>query len=292
MITEKLHKNFGICITSNIDYDDPKIASEITQLVGEERIVCIKNTAPVLPKDLVTLYKNMGRVAAQSKKIEDCLVEGFPELIKVKKDGFFKGQDDGELFWHNAILNKSDAEDIVAMYMHNTSTSGGDTYFTDAQSAYDDLDDATKKDIDQMMCVAVPMTNIDERNPRILKLLAKSYQGQIYPTQEAAYEWVDVDGIKTHTKVLDEKPLVITHPINGKKGLHFPWTVFRTMAGKSKSESKEIFLFLKDHLLQEKYVYRHNWSKYDICLSDQVHSLHKRDAFIGSRELWRSGIWI
>ena len=70
------------------------------------------------------------------------------------------------------------------------------------------------------------------------------------------------------------------------------WTVFRTMAGKSKSESKEIFLFLKDHLLQEKYVYRHNWSKYDICLSDQVHSLHKRDAFIGSRELWRSGIWI
>ena len=283
--------NFGYCV-SDVNYESKTDANAIKNLIGNGRIVCIKNIQPVAPDLLVTFYKNIGSVAAQSEKLKDCLVGGFPELIRVKKDGFFKGQEDGELFWHNAILNKSDAEDIVAMYMHSLADEGGDTYFTDAQTAYKDLDTEIKKDIDQLMCVAVPMTNIKETNPRILKLLAKSYQGQIYPTQEAAYEWVDVNGVKTHTKMLDEKELVVTHPINREKGIHFPWTVFRSIAGKSKAESKELFAFLKDHLLQEKYVYRHKWSKYDICLSDQVHSLHKRDAFQGSRELWRSGIWV
>ena len=283
--------NFGYCV-SDVDYTNKNHASEIKQLVGDGRIVCISNKEKVNPSHLVEFYKNIGRVASQTEKLSESYILGHPELIRVKKDGFFKGQEDGELFWHNAILNKSDAEDIVAMYMHQVADEGGDTLFTDAQTAYEDLDDNFKEKINDYKCVAVPMSNIDKEDPRIKKLLAKSYQGQIYPNEEAAYEWVDVDGVKTHSKMLQEKELIILHPINGKKGIHFPWTVFRSIHGKTKAESKEIFQFLKDHLLQEKYVYRHKWSKYDICLSDQVHSLHKRDAFSGSRELWRSGIWI
>ena len=110
--------NFGYCV-SDVNYESKTDANAIKNLIGNGRIVCIKNIQPVAPDLLVTFYKNIGSVAAQSEKLKDCLVGGFPELIRVKKDGFFKGQEDGELFWHNAILNKSDAEDIVAMYMHS-----------------------------------------------------------------------------------------------------------------------------------------------------------------------------
>ena len=111
METNKL-LNFGYCV-SDVDYESTSDASKIKNLIGDGRIVCIKNTKPVEPNTLVTFYKNIGNVAAQSEKLKDCLVDGFPELIRVKKDGFFKGQEDGELFWHNAILNKSDAEDSI-----------------------------------------------------------------------------------------------------------------------------------------------------------------------------------
>ena len=43
-------------------------------------------------------------------------------------------------------------------------------------------------------------------------------------------------------------------------------------------------------MLQDKYVYYHEWENNDIVLSDQLHSLHKREPYQGMRELWRTGI--
>jgi alpha-ketoglutarate-dependent taurine dioxygenase len=281
--------NFGY-VVKELDYSDQNQAVEVKNLVADGRVVIIKNEDAVDPQSLVNFYKNIGRVSAQTK-LKDSYVDSYPELVKVRKDGFFSGQEDGELFWHNEILNKTDAEDILSMYCASPADEGGDTLFTDGQTAYADLPEETQKELNEYYCFSVPMGDSTLKNDRMRTLFEKSYFGQIYPTREALYEWVDVNGVPTYTKMAEEKKLISVHPVNNKKGIQFPWTVYRGVNGKSRQESKEIFKFLKDHLLQEKYVYRHKWSKYDICLSDQLHSLHKRDAYKGNRELWRSNIW-
>ena len=59
-----------------------------------------------------------------------------------------------------------------------------------------------------------------------------------------------------------------------------------------KIEQHEMYYMLKEHVQKDEYVYVHKWKAYDIVLSDQHHSLHKRSAYTGERELWRAGIYL
>ena len=290
MIIENLHKNFGKCICSDIDYEDPKIALDLVQLVGEERVVCIKNSQSVEPTKLVALYKNMGRVAAQNEKVRGSGVGGFGELVQVKSNGLFQGAEDGELVWHNAILNKHSSENIVSMYMHHLADEGGDTYFSDAQGAYNDLSDDLKEKLENLRSKTIYYPIVD--GEEITKVIKNTHIHQIFPDEDTFKEWKDVDGNVVYNKQVKTQPVITTHPINGKKGLFFPFIMLRGFVGMNREESNTLFQFLLEHTMKEKYVYRHKWSKYDICISDQDHSLHKRDAFTGYRELWRAAIWL
>jgi len=283
---EKLH-NFGICIT-NIDYNSKEQAQQVGNYVAKEKIVCIKNSEAVDPGVLVKFYKNIGRVAAQNEKVTGSGVGGYGELVQVKSDGLFQGKDDGELVWHNAIMQKSDAENVVGMYMHHLAESGGDTYFSNSQLAYEDLDQTLKEklDITESKTIYYPL-----KDDILSDLAQKSHIKEIFPDFDTFKEWKDIDGNLVYTKQVKSKPLVTEHPVTKSKGLYFPFLNLRGFVGMPKAESNELFDFLKNHILKEKYVYRHKWSKYDICLSDQIHSLHKRDAYTGFRELWRAGIW-
>jgi alpha-ketoglutarate-dependent taurine dioxygenase len=101
-------------------------------------------------------------------------------------------------------------------------------------------------------------------------------------------EFRDIDGKTSFEKQTPRKDLVTKHPINGKEGLYFPWSVIRGFAGLDHKEQHDLYYMLKSHTLQ--YTSTHTWDAYDIVLSDQHHSLHKRDAYVGDRELWRAGI--
>jgi len=290
MILEDLNENFGKCICNDIDYEDAEFAKDLVKLVADEKIVCIRNTSKVEPKKLVTLYKNMGRVAAQNEKVRGSGVGGFGELVQVKSDGLFQGAEDGELIWHNAILNKHSSESIVGMYMHHLADEGGDTYFSDAESAYNDLDDDLKEKLETLQSKTIYYPLKDEEN--LTGIIKNTHINQIFPDEDTFREWKDVNGNVVYKKQEKTKPVVTVHPTNRRKGLFFPFVMLRGFVGMPKKESDELFQFLTDHVMKEKYVYRHKWSKYDICLSDQIHSLHKRDAFTGYRELWRAAIWL
>jgi alpha-ketoglutarate-dependent taurine dioxygenase len=288
MQIDKFEK-FGYCVTG-VDYYSKEDAQQLKQLVGESRLVCIRNENPVEPEALVTLYRNIGRVAVQNEKVRGSGVGGFGELVQVKSDGLFQGKEDGELVWHNAVLQKSDGEDIVGMYMHHIADEGGgDTYFSDAQTAYDDLDEDLKQKLDTLVSKTIYYPMSDDGD--LTNVVKNTHIQQIFPDFDTFKEWKDVDGNVVYSKQVKTKPLVTEHHINGKKGLDFPYIMLRGFLGMPKEESNQLYKFLCDHVMKDKYVYRHQWNQYDVCLSDQVHSLHKRDAYNGYRELWRAGIW-
>jgi alpha-ketoglutarate-dependent taurine dioxygenase len=77
-----------------------------------------------------------------------------------------------------------------------------------------------------------------------------------------------------------EWPLVIVHPITGRKSLYFsPITLTDT--------NKPLMV---DALINhcEKFTFRHHWSPGDIVLWDNRRVMHRRPAFTGHRELFRS----
>lgn len=279
----KVLKDKFVSIITECEYTQEN-ADNVGQLIGDNRTVIIKNNNPVRAKTLVEFYKMIGDVVAQNNKVTGSGIDGYGELVKVRKNGLFSGKDDGELEWHSAGMNRHGHDDIVAMYMHQNSTAGGDTYFTDHQTAFDDLDESTKN-----LCRTLK-SKIVTYNAKTK--LEKMHYKNVFSDEQTLMEFRDIDGNTSFEKQTPRKHLVTNHPINNKEGLYFPWSVIRGFAGLSHDEQHELYYKLKKHTLSEKYVYTHKWNQYDIVLSDQHHSLHKRDAYNGDRELWRAGIWL
>ena len=265
-------------IIEDIDYKTD--GQKVKQLIGDHLTVVIRNKSPIKPEQLIAFYKTIGNVAKQNKKVTGTVSTG--ELVKVRQNGLFAGKDDGELEWHSAGMNRHGHDDIVAMYMHQIAESGGDTYFTDHQSAFDDLDAETKETCRKLK------SKIVTYNAKMK--LNKMHYKNVFSDEQTMMEFRDIDGTSAFEKQTPRKALVTEHPISGKEGLYYPWSVIRGFAGMDHKEQHELYYKLKEHTL--KYVYVHKWNPYDIILSDQHHSLHRRDAYNGNRELWRAGIWL
>jgi taurine dioxygenase len=65
----------------------------------------------------------------------------------------------------------------------------------------------------------------------------------------------------------------------GQTGLYFPFLQIFGMKGLGEEKFVELMEKLKSHVLQEKYIYHHNWQDGDVVISEQWLSVHKRWAF-------------
>lgn len=65
----------------------------------------------------------------------------------------------------------------------------------------------------------------------------------------------------------------------GNKGLFFPFLQIFGFENYEETEYEEIMNLLIQHVLQEKYVYHHNWEDGDVVISEQWLSIHKRWPF-------------
>ena len=72
----------------------------------------------------------------------------------------------------------------------------------------------------------------------------------------------------------------LVHTNNGDQtGLFFPFLQFRNFVGMSTEDSVELSNKLRDHILQEKYIYHHDWQDGDVVITEQWLGLHKRWKF-------------
>ena len=281
MKSSKLQIGYAV---SDVDYGSEQDATKVRNLIADDRLVVVKNDKAPEPEELVQFYKLIGRVVAQSEKVVGSGVGGQNELVRVRRNGLFTGAEDGELEWHCAGMNRTGAEDIVAMYMHKMADTGGDTYFSDGQGAFDDLEEETKE-----VCRSVKSKTVNYPEKM---LVGNTHYKNVFADEQTYKSFVDIDGVPAHTKQTSRKELVTKHTVNDKEGLYYPWSVIRGFQGLDRRASHDLYYKLKEHTMSEPYVYRHKWDAHDICLSDQQHSLHRRDAYEGDRELWRAGIWV
>lgn len=154
---------------------------------------------------------------------------------------------DHDLDWH-ANRPSADKERKPLIWLYSVEgTKGTRTSWANCSAAYHDLDSSTRMEIDDLL--------------------------GIYGFEPGRYtswnEW------KSHRN-LDGIPFVQTIPATGRKGFYFPYLQLFGFKDKSDEYSAALIEKLRAHLLQDKYIYHHDWQDGDIVISEQWLTIHKR----------------
>jgi alpha-ketoglutarate-dependent taurine dioxygenase len=285
-------EGFGVELQLDLNSSTDLELKEIIEAVIEHRLVLIRGVR--IPLNRFSYINevwgkhqptHIWATHAQDPKI----IRVTNREVKDGRRGLFHGQ---ELDWHCNGIFVPYPEQCVALWCQDPGGEG-ETEFACGVSAYDSLEENIKKKINDMEII---ITN------RISKtFLRKSVYGRLSRFERAELSKITSrvehqGNIKhsEHEKLIDiKKKLVVIHPKSKKSGLYFPlFNIANFSPSIEGLEQKDLFFQLYSHYVGNfGIIYKHSWSRYDLILSDQIHSLHRRLPFTGQRELYRTSFW-
>ena len=131
---------------------------------------------------------------------------------------------------------------------------GGHTEFADMRAAYDALDDATKAEIEDLVC---EHSLIFSRGTLGFTELTDAEREMFRPVRQR---------------------LVRTHPVTGRKSL-FLSAHAGTIVGWPVPEARAFLRDLSEHATQPQFVYSHKWRQWDLVMWDNRQTMHRVTRF-------------
>jgi len=160
------------------------------------------------------------------------------------KEGLFG---DGELSFHSDLSftpHILTARSLHAIVLPSYDA-GGETLFSDVQTAFDELDPELKSKVEPLRA-----------------RFAASYD---FGDRQETVEFV--------------RPLIGTHPRTGRRFIAASRAVTKEVIGMERAEFRPLLKALWTHMEQPKYVYRHSWQLGDTLFWDNVAVQHARTPF-------------
>lgn len=134
-------------------------------------------------------------------------------------------------------------------------TYGGDTCFTSMTAAYEALSPAMKRYLEGM---------------KALHDCAKTVELGVR-WGAATYEQY-IASLSRHLRYA--QPMVITHPVTGRKAIFVNETYTQHIVGVAPDESTAVLKFLYEHVKSVQYMYRHRWLEGDLLMWDNIYTQH------------------
>ena len=131
---------------------------------------------------------------------------------------------------------------------------GGRTEFADMRAAYDALDDATKAEIEDLVC---EHSLIFSRGSLGFTELSDTERAMFKPVRQR---------------------LVRTHPVTGRKSL-FLSSHAGSIVGWPVPEARAFLRDLLEHATQPQFVYSHQWRQWDLVMWDNRQTMHRVTRF-------------
>ncbi|KAG7288129.1 hypothetical protein NEMBOFW57_007652 [Staphylotrichum longicolle] len=154
--------------------------------------------------------------------------EGYPEIHLVHRgagdnsvDKFFANRT-SSVAWHSDVSYEQQPPGTTFLYILDKPETGGDTLFVDAAEAYNRLSPAFRE--------------------RLHGLKAT------HSAHEQANYSLARGGIQRREPVINEHPIIRTHPATGEKAIYVNPQFTRDIVGLKKEESDALLKFLYDHL--------------------------------------------
>jgi taurine dioxygenase len=225
-----------------------------------ERHVLVMRDQHFTPEQFKAAAQLFGELQAHDKKERH--VAGHPDVEYISNDEMVDGKRiiPDETF-HTDHSNHPRPPKATTLFAVELPTSGGDTQYVNMHDAYDDLPEATKREIDGLKAVHVYQSKY---SPRSLGTISEESRRNLPPP-----------GIH---------PLVRTHPENGRKALFLNPVRMESIVGMEDKEALALIDELMRHATQKKYEYRHKWRHGDWVMWDNRSVMHQANPDYDMRE--------
>ncbi len=192
-----------------------------------------------------------------TKPSERRLGAGMADVSNLDQDGKPLGRDDrrrmfnlGNQLWHSDSSFRATPAKYSILSGRVVATSGGNTEFADMRAAYDALDEATKAEVEALIC---EHSLIHSRG-----LLGFT---ELTPEERAMFRPV-------------RQRLVRTHPATGRKSLYLS-SHAGTIVGWPVPEARAFLRDLTEHATNPAFVYVHRWRPFDLVMWDNRQTMHR-----------------
>lgn len=273
MLNYKLHENGWTVFIENFDLKTAtqEDINQIAKLVAKNTLVIIRDQLLGVEDQLriLNMFKNPDKFSTIDQYFYELAAdpEKDPEGVLIRitgelRDGVIGGAGwDSDFDWHCDMPELPVRKPIVWLYGVR-GTEGSRTTWNNNILAYADLSTEFKAQLDGLHTI---YGNIS----------APEYHG--HSGVEYNTEWT---------------PSLVHTNNAGQLGIYFSPLQILKFVELSKEESDTLVQTLSDHILQEKYLYHHDWKDGDVILSEQWLGIHKRWAFdkMNKRLLHRSSM--
>ncbi len=198
---------------------------------------------------------------------------GLPEVMilsNIIENGKPVGMADAGQGWHTDMSYSRTVAFANVLYAlqvpQRDGVALGATEFCDMRAAYDDLPADLKRRLDGL--------NGLHDFAKFWDMMRREKGSSRPPLTEA----------QRRAKPPVQHPLVLTHPLSGRKLLYANPGYTVRIPELPDRESEELLSFLFGHQLQEKYRYAHRWEVGDVLLWDDLSTIHNAAADYGPNE--------
>jgi taurine dioxygenase len=254
--------SFGAEITDlNLSGElDERMMKEIVEIVAQNRVAVFRDQHLDKPA-----YARFGRLWGNPIDFffTPDLDPEFPHLIRISNSpDLDPGRRDGAAFWHTDGSYEYQPAAFTMLLAIEAPDVGGETRFADMVGAYEALPSETKSRIDGLVVKHMLVGGKRGADETPVKLDAddKERDGGIRARKRATEQ--------------PEHPLVLTHPITGRKGLYAISGSPIGVVGMSDEEGLALLDDLKRHALQPQVRIEIKGRTGDILIWDNLASLH------------------
>lgn len=198
--------------------------------------------------------------------VDDLRTPGFPEMMTI---GNTEAKDrdanvrNGAVAWHTDGAYIEDPTTMTMLHALRVPKVGGETMIADMVAAYEALDPAMRTEVDGMS--------------------ARHFYGGGAVAEDEQPAVPMQPQVKQATKDV-AKPLVLDHPVTGRRALYAVAQTPTRIEGLSSAESADVLARLKAHATDPRFVYEHHYEVGDILIFDTLATLHRAKAPIDAAE--------
>jgi alpha-ketoglutarate-dependent 2,4-dichlorophenoxyacetate dioxygenase len=156
----------------------------------------------------------------------------------------------GNQLWHSDSSFKPVPAKYSLLSARNIPSEGGNTEFADMRAAYDALDEATKREVQDLICSHS-------------QIFSRGILGFTDFTDEERVKWAPV-----------RQRLVRCHPRTGRLSLYLS-SHAGGIEGWPVPEARAFLRDLTEHATQRKFVYAHAWKPHDLVIWDNRVTMHR-----------------
>jgi taurine dioxygenase len=213
-------------------------------------------------------------------------MRGHPAILmlsNIYENGKQLGIHEGACFWHTDVAYQDPPNSTTTVYSIEQPKDGCPTHIADCFRAYDALSESMKQKIDELICV-------HHYGNRDFQADAKIG----YQTRHEAETMTDNQKKKVKNVY---HPLVMRHPITGRKSLYSVAGTSWGISGWPDDEAMDLLRELMAHCLQDKFVTTIDYEVGDLAAWDTFSTLHRATPIAAvepddpnARTLWRVSV--